>query len=234
MDIVIFEDQMRDRTVLENIVMKEILPTFDAELILSTGDIERLSEQIAEHERPTVYLMDIMVGDDNYGFLFARKIRQRNRGDIIVYITDYPNVWFDTLDAQMQAFVCIKKSRRLSDKLIELFMELSAMEPKPGYFISHGQWNGYQIPYNEIVYVQTVKGTRYIEVITEHGSIGPIPNFGHTFSELNQLLSEDFIQISRCTIINKTKCRRWTRGYVEMTNGIRLARTGKYRKGDAL
>lgn len=58
MNIVIFEDQKRARTVLENMVLKEIIPKFDAELILSTGDIERLSEHIAGHDRLTVYLLD--------------------------------------------------------------------------------------------------------------------------------------------------------------------------------
>lgn len=111
MQIIIFEDNDRDRNTLEQLISSQILPRYkELELILSTGDIQSVYRFLSKNHSPAIFLIDIKVGEDDIGFLLSETIHRQANGSYIIFVTNYAHEWLDTLEQQFYATACFEKN----------------------------------------------------------------------------------------------------------------------------
>lgn len=169
--------------------------------------------QYEEEKDFDLLLLDIEMGKMN-GVELARKVREKNAGVQILFITAYPD--FISEGYEVSALHYLMKPLK-EEKLFEVLdRALANLDKKERYEIFRVNGEAFRIPVSEIVSVEAF--SHYVEVVTKAGTY----QIDETISGMEERLGEGFVRCHRSYLAALGYIKRITRTEVEMDTGAEI------------
>ncbi len=156
---------------------------------------------IKDVQQRSIYFLDIDYENTNInGFDIGKEIRKKDLRGFIVYITSYDNLLMETFKYRLEAmdyiikddeFKFIEQINRAIDGVIERLNNEPVLKSK--YYSVNIFDNIYRIPYNEILYFETLESAHKIILYTEDSSY----EFFGKIKDIEKELGDDFFRSHR-------------------------------------
>lgn len=179
MHINILEDsiiqQQRLRQYLEELIQENNWLCHD---INTYSRSEQLLQDLPTKGSHDVYFLDIEIkGSDKKGLHVAQAIRNKDPYATIIFVTTHSEFIALTFQYQVSALDFIDKSQnceafkeRLKKCLLHI-MSQNEQEPSLDLFKYHTAQAHFQIPFQDILYFETLSGSRQIVLVAKHKRI---------------------------------------------------------------
>lgn len=229
-NILLLDDEARMRDVVSFELSKRIKFTYN--MLVFDSYNEELAEYISESEIPTVYILDIMIGQrDVDGIVIARKIKKRrNRRHRVIFLTDHTDQAVMAIRYQTDAidFIC-KKDFNFID-LLMIALEKARKEIKAAvdeddenFITFYADYNPVRMGLKDIISCEKI-GDKKISVCTVVDGRIVKYTVSKTIKSFARELGEDFYSISRTVLVNLKNVGMVLpeSGIVKMKYGIEL------------
>ncbi|MBD5545154.1 MAG: response regulator transcription factor [Lachnospiraceae bacterium] len=235
--VYICEDQEMTREYLEkqvkNIIMIENL---DMYIKLSTGNPEKIIEEVVKTKERGIYLLDIDLSHIMSGFDLAKVIRERDARGFVVFVTTHGELALNTFKYQIEAMDYILKDEpdKIAERLQTCFLNIhQRMESDhtkyADYFILRQMDEVRYIRMEDIIYFETSAQKHKVNLVTEKEYI----EFFGDLKSIEEKTGEGFIRSHRSYLINRNYIDAIyaKESYVLMKDGKRcgLSRSGRKR-----
>ncbi len=191
-------------------INKQILETIDKVMFTEKTEYKKhpywdynskFIEIIKRNIPNKIYILDIET-PSNTGLEMARKIREKDIDSIIIFLTAYKDEYKETvLENEFMFFAFISKQDDyqtiLTEKIKKALQIIS--KKKAIRFLDCGIL--YTIPTKDILYITTDTQERKILLITDYTTF----KISKSMTEIESLLSNDFIKTHKSCIINKDR-----------------------------
>lgn len=156
--IVVFDDEAVFRGWMESVI-RGCIAGKKIELALSTGDRERLESFIDRNEAQTVFFIDLMIAGKLVGLALAQKVKEKNRMNMVSFITHYPDkVMFETEAKLMSDNVILKGNVKRMAYEIEKTIDYFCFAACPDTLtVSDRSGVIYRFAYQDILYIEAEK-----------------------------------------------------------------------------
>lgn len=236
-NVLICDDCSKTVELIKNIVTEFCTEfNFKAFNILTFNNSTSILSYIkTKRTKKNIYILDIDLNEEKNGLLLGRDIRKLdNYSGEMIYITNHSEMCFKVFQYKLRILEFIDKTYTLSNQLKETLLiatrilNKSKEEFKEQNFKIKSGLEIFNIPIKDIVYFESIKGSKKIQLSTAKNRI----QFYGTLKELKDSLDSNFIQIHKSTIINKNFIVRVNKApgnlYVKLKTGIHcpLSRTG--------
>ena len=188
-DIVVFDDDPRFHSFFKSAIDK-FKSEFDGMIGRCTyydDDRKTLHHAEAYNNRPSIFIIDIMLGNLQAGYEIAVKINKINENNVIFYVTDrIEAVLTDNMEHKMQALGFILKTsgkfyEELRDGLIRAYNIIAG-----DYFIWATHKELIKLRHEDIYYIQKEKGRQYACIYHKKGKTRIKGALKHVKDELHE------------------------------------------------
>lgn len=204
MYIVVCEDNKKMQEYINKIIEDVIFDLSEnVELKVKTFDCscDELDDIIFNDECK-IYIMDVELNGLESGTFIARKIREVDNYSKIIFVTSHDEELDNILYSYIEVVDFISKNSDFKNRLKGAIKKsfFSLMTPKKNHIIMLKDFNAYIHPVNmsDIVYIQTVSGTKNIMVHTKEKMI----TIRSTIKGIKKELNDEFVVVKSNTIIN--------------------------------
>lgn len=196
MNIAVYEDDRELAGKLEKVIRQYThFPT-----IINTADAGELLERTAKAAGPVLCFLDIVLDGETAGFNVAQRIAERNRNDLLVFMTAYPQKIIRNPFFKTKAFSVIFKSNpKLYTEVRETITLAEEVLQSRCLFVQVDKFQTLYIPYSSICYVETVKGTGKLCIHCLDGQYV----IRETLSNMLSKLGPEFVRCHHSYIVHK-------------------------------
>lgn len=236
-DIIICEDNQAQRTMVENYINESIVQNnYDAQINISTNSPEKVIEFIEKNVNVNIYFIDMDLNSNITGIDIGKSIRKKDSKSYIIFITGHYELCIRTFEYNLRAFDYIVKgdNARIKDKLSEclsLIMEENEAKDKSKatYFMAKVGTKYYKIPYENIMFFETISGGHKILIHTSDGFIEFYAKIKDVVNEINS----DFYQCHKSYIVNIKNIKEINKEelFIEMKNNEKCYFSKRHAKG---
>lgn len=188
---------------LYNIILSyQFQSELDVETHCFSNPAELLHVLSASSVTRNVYFLDINLNHNLNGFELASQIRTIDQRGAIIFVTAHEECLRHTFTYKIAAldFIC-KNDTYFTKRIIECLSHIENTLPSiadiPYIFLKSGGTE-YKIPLDEIVSIESIKGTHKITVYTANSFL----NVSVSMQEIANSLSSNFISCNKGIIIN--------------------------------
>lgn len=230
--VILCEDEEIQLMKLKNeldlyIVMEEI----NAKIIGYYRRPEELLQDLSAIAKPAVYFLDVELNSGMNGIELAEKIREEDPRGFIAFITSHQDMIFETFNRQVEAIDYIIKKEGMMERIKQVLNKALKRYGNPENMVhktvgvSIGK-SRMDIAMNEIIAVTPAGRTRKLRFYLEYG----IMDCDGQMKNMTEFLDEDFIQIDKSCIINKTYISRYDElnRVIFMNNGANYSVANRY------
>ena len=218
MNVVIFEDDVGFVQLLEIMVRNINFNNENFNITVITSDFDKLCRYIELLEKPTVFLLDIMLGNIENGFKIADAISKQELNAIIVFITNYPNKILANSFYKIKAFnVILKSSHRLEEELTLTLQEASKFIKDSHIVVYSDKFTSVLVEVSEIYYIETINNKNKIRVCSQNG----VYELRTSLSKFIKQLPDYFLRCHNSYVVNTRKITTidYTKRSVTLSNG---------------
>lgn len=174
MNIYILEDDLYQRIRIKKIIEKIVrLEGFRVKCLFDTGKPEELLSNIHERGNHVLFFLDIKIKEsEKKGLDIAKKIREKDRFAVIVFVTTHSEFSFLTYSYQVSALNFIAKDqsdekfeKNIRDSLFYVNDGLEEEKPKD-VFLFESEYKEFMIPYSKILYFETLNQPHKIALVS--------------------------------------------------------------------
>lgn len=204
--VYICEDDERIRGEERAWLEKQILiEGCDMEIVLSTGDPEKLLETLRREPRQGIYFLDVeLKGAAMDGFRLGQEIRKLDSRGFLIYVTAFQDLAFETFRYHLEAldYLCKQDAEQMYEGLSRCLEVIeSRVEREQGgqqeYFTVRTLDVIRHIPLEEIQYFATSDRTHRIVLFARQERL----DFIGSMNELEARLGERFLRIHRAYLV---------------------------------
>lgn len=179
MNIFIMEDCLYQRRRLEKII-NEIArdKKIKVAIVVATGKTENIVKKITERGRHQLFFLDTKIKKvEEKGFELAQTIRMKDPNSAIVFLTNDIKLGIKAYGYQIAALDFIEKGLKdeAFKKSIELcmtYVEQHKSQPiSADAFYFSSKYTTFQLPFSDILYIETITGTHRLKVITKKSTL---------------------------------------------------------------
>lgn len=236
MNIIICEDNLKQRKELESIINTEI-EDFNFRISLSTDNpYDVLNYSNKNSNNISLYILDIDLKSDINGLELAKRIRENDCSSYIVFVTAHPELTFLTFQYKVRALDYIIKGnlsvlkRSLHDCFTQICDDLliSKNKEKNSILIDTGNAIVF-IDLSDVLFFETADIDHKIRIHTESGFY----EFYGTLKDTEQKLTSSYYKTHRSYLVNVKKIKSIDKEnlIIHMTNGEICYLTSRYLKG---
>ena len=150
------------------------------------------------HNRPAIYLLDIVANGAIVGFDLAKQIKEINPDNLIVYISDYVDkLVFGEMTYKMLALGFIVKGSERFVADLEVTLQSACNILHSCYFINFDD-QVIRIKVDDILYFHKKKETNYVHLVHKYGT----HIFRDSLSNIKTRLDKRFCYSTRDYIVN--------------------------------
>lgn len=225
-DIVIFEDDADFSAYIKKTIEKNF---FNCSIPLITSNFEALRKFIELLEKPAIFILDIMFGNEAMGFKMADLISQRQQTALTVFITNYPDKILINSFYKIRAFnIILKASRKFENELDMTIRMAMSQIAENNILIYKDRFTTISIKRVGIIYAETIKGANKIAVYHKNG----IYEIRSGLSKFLKQLPSCFIRCHNSYIINTNEVIRihYSTKEIFLTDGHKCRYSYAYRK----
>ena len=200
MDIVVFDDELEFIEHMKN-ALAEICTkhngAFGSPVFFNNME-EILLYAEAHRSKPIVFLLDIMTGNEQTGYKIAKRMKELNPDNLIIYITYFKEKILSNVYERIYSFLYIyKDSDNFNDELEQgLIHARDALTNQ--YFIIKSYTSILKIKYENIYYFEKSKENRFVSILHKDG----IVRIWDSLVSLKEKLDHNFLYASRELIVN--------------------------------
>ena len=238
-DIIICEDNKQQRKIIENVVINVIAElNYNFRIRLSVDNSEDVIRFAMENNRPSVYLLDIQLNNEEDGIELAKSIRNYDPDGYIIFITSHSELAFLTFQYKVHAFDYIIKGEleSLKSRIRESLMNVSkenknrAIEQKDKRFISLTVGNNIRnFDLDKILFFETTRVPHKLRLHTDCGQY----DFYGEIKNIEENVTEDYYRVHRAFLVNTNKIKSINKAdnSILMINDEVCYASSKYIKG---
>ncbi len=162
-------------------------------------------------------ILDLELGDC-HGLELAREIRRYDREVLVMFLTGYPQYMKESF--QVRPFSFMEKNVTYREFSQEIKRATRHMEEDKNHFwLICEKEEEHVLRLNEIMYVDKIKDTNMIRIVTDRGVFEVRKNLSHI---RDILLRNCFISTSRSCLVNLKFFYKLEGNVVELRNGMQL------------
>lgn len=212
LEIIICEDDKRQRNVMEKIITAEIESCkLATKIAFSKGDWKELISFVqASRKASFIYFLDVEIGQDINGIELGKKIREYDSMGYIIFVTSHSELSLLTYKYKVQAMDYIIKdteevmTESISSCIKEALDDYENIEEKEKNELRIIQGNRVvNIRYDDILFFETTATNGKVRIHTMRGQI----EFYETMKDIEEKVPSSFYKVHRSYFINTKNIR---------------------------
>lgn len=203
--IIIVEDNEKQRKsiteIIENIIIREQI---DAQVIVSTSEINKVKACLEEIEDNFIAFLDIDLKQSVNGLKLGEYIREKRPQCFLVFITSHSEMSYLTFEYKLEALDFIIKDNVTQMKsrleaVLRKAVERSSAKNDNKIFSFETEEAIINMPLKEILFFETATASHKIRIHSKDRQI----EFYGTLVDLTKKLDADFFRCHKSFIVNK-------------------------------
>lgn len=178
-------------------------------------------EALLNNQNADILICDINLGDNN-GIEVARKVIEKSPETKIIFITGYPQEYFDDLFVGVRPYGCLKKPIN-TDKLLKYIDNASDdLKNNPSLKIKIKN-DDIVLPLKNILYIESNQRQKIIHTYNESYKVNI------SFSKIETMLSNSFARCHVAYYVNLFYAKSLNNDFVVLKNGSSIPISRKYK-----
>lgn len=191
-------------------------------IILSTNDIKKVINLCEFSDLPLTILIDIIIKEQKEGFLLAEKIEAMNKGHIIIFITNFPELIIRNTKFKFSClnFIIKGNDKLFLKELLNSLLKANEMLNSSQVFTFYRKDTGnIKILFKNIYYFEKEIYKNAISIFYKNGNKDGKINFYNSLNNILNQLDSRFLYCHRSFIVNTDMIEDVKRKYYLMKNG---------------
>ena len=152
----------------------------------------------SQKNNPMVFLLDIMTGNEQTGYIIAERIKEFNKESLIIYITNFKEYILDNMFQRIFSFFYIfKDSARFNYELENVLQYASAVLANQ-YFLCNNDVEIFLLKLEDIYFFEKIKEPKLIQVVHKGGCV----HIRDSLKNIKRALDHNFHYSSKEYIVN--------------------------------
>ncbi len=217
MKIVICDDNQAVCKELKSYIHNNF--NFDATCCTNTKDLLNIVK--TQHSEIKAIILDIVLENNSNGIEIAANIHKQYSDIKIIFITGYDDIYYKNIFSYFQPFGFLSKP--IQYNTLHFFLrKIEINNTQKKYFKITSNYKEKIIPFNDIIYIQSVKRVCEINTIDcQHKSYTKISN-------LEKETPQTFIRCHQSFIVNSKFIKKLVNNQILLKNGITIPISRKY------
>jgi two-component system response regulator AgrA len=236
MNIILCEDNSRQRKEFEDIITNEI-NNLDFKIALSTNNPNKVIKHVEDNSASNfIYFLDIDLQSDINGIELAKKIRKYDSSGYIIFLTAHAELTLLTFQYKVRAMDYILKGdnhlirQKIHDCITQICTDISTSKNKKTNIIPIDIGNNLVFfDLDEVLFFETADTEHKIRIHTSTG----YSEFYGTLKDIESTLTPSYYKPHRSYLVNTKKIKSIDKEnlIIHMNNGEMCYVASRYLKG---